>query len=62
MSKVQKYCCRWQEGQDALIRAYSKSLQTRNKNKVRGRRQERPNKPFKDALKVRGRGIEYVQK
>jgi hypothetical protein len=53
MSEVQKYCCRWQEVQDALIRAYTKSLQTRNKNKVRVRRQEIqecPNKPFKGAL------------
>jgi hypothetical protein len=51
MSKVQKYCYTWQEGQNVLNRTYIKSLQTRNKGKVRGRRQERPNKPFKDGLK-----------
>lgn len=49
----EKYCCTWQEGQNVLNRVYSKSL-GRNKNKVPGKRQEiqeRPNKPFKDALK-----------
>jgi hypothetical protein len=56
MSKVQKYCYTWQEGQDALNCAYTKSLQTRNKNKVRVRRQERPNKSFKDALKEKFEG------
>jgi hypothetical protein len=47
------YCVTWQEGQKALIRTYDKRLLTKNKNKVPGNRkeiQERPNKPFKEAI------------
>jgi hypothetical protein len=50
----EEYCCTWQEGKRALIRAYSKCFQTKDRNKVYGNRkeiQERPYKPHANAIK-----------
>lgn len=44
-----KYCCTWQEGQNVLIRIYNKNMQrgTRKRREI----QERPQKPYADAIK-----------
>jgi hypothetical protein len=47
---VEAKCVTWQEGRNALARMYSK------KHRKRSEVQERPNKPFKDALREKLKG------
>jgi hypothetical protein len=48
-----KYCITWQEGQNVLARIYRKKFRGKIK---RSEIQERPNKPFKDAVKEKFEG------